>query len=67
MIDGEETPEGCVGCNPDEVRPLLERHGIKVEEVPRPRHAWTDVVCCTKCGRAWLLLPRKSSSKTPVA
>jgi len=26
--------------------------------VPRPRHAWTDVIVCPHCERAWLVLER---------
>ena len=65
--DSTTAPKGCLGCNPEEVGPVLERRGIKVEEVPRPRHAWGDVLCCDECGRAWMLMPRPSDPKTPVA
>lgn len=60
-------PPGCPGCNPDEILPLLDRRGIKVEEVPRPGHSWSDVVCCDDCGRAWLLMPGVTDVKKPVA
>lgn len=63
----DDAPEGCLGCNEEEIRPVLERHGINVQEVPRPRHAWSDVVPCPKCGRAWLLMPKAIDPKTPVA
>jgi len=63
----DTTPKGCLGCNPEGVGPVLERRGIKVEEVPRPRHAWGDVLCCNECGRAWMLMPRASDQKKPVA
>lgn len=62
-----EPPEGCPGCNPEEILPLLEARDIRVEEVPRPRHAWNDVVPCQRCGRAWLLMPREGQEGTPVA
>lgn len=63
----EQMPAGCPRCNPDEILPILDRRAIKVEEVPRPRHAWRDVICCEECGRCWLLMPRVSDSEKPVA
>jgi hypothetical protein len=67
MSDETEMPTGCPGCNPEEIAPILESRAIKVEEVPRPRHAWGDVLCCDQCGRCWLLMPRPSDSEKPVA
>ena len=29
--------------------------GVRVSEVPRPRHKWNDVLVCPNCGRAWLI------------
>jgi hypothetical protein len=63
----EEVPAGCPGCNPDGVLPLLEARNIRVEEVPRPRHAWTDIIVCEACGRAWLMIPRRGDPGAPVA
>ena len=65
--DSSSAPEGCVGCNPDEVQPLLDKHGIQVESVPVPKQAWSDVVICQKCGQAWLLMPREDDESKPVA
>jgi hypothetical protein len=31
--------------------------GVTMVEVPVPRHAWTDVLVCPNCGRAWLITP----------
>jgi hypothetical protein len=63
----DNAPEGCVGCNPDEVQPLLDKHNIQVEAVPVPKAGWSDVVICQKCGQAWLLMPRESDDTKPVA
>lgn len=59
-------PEGCLGCNPD-VEPVLEAHGITVEEIPLPKQPWSDVIVCPRCGRAWLLMPRDNDPDKPVA
>lgn len=68
MIDSaENAPEGCVGCNSEEIQPLLDARGIQVEAVPTPKTASTDVLVCQKCGQAWLLMPRKEDPKKPVA
>ena len=32
---------------------------IELTEIPRPRHAWPDVLVCPNCGRAFLLTPIK--------
>ena len=65
-MNEEGAPDGCLGCNPEEIGPLLEERGIKVESVPVPAQPWSDVVVCQKCGQAWLLMPRDDESK-PVA
>lgn len=55
-----EVPKGCLGCNPEAVRSMLEGMNIDtslISEVPRPRHNWGDVVCCDECGRAWMIRP----------
>ena len=62
-----KSPDGCLGCNPEEIKPMLDAHGIHVEEVPRPRHGWGDVFPCPQCGRTWVLMPRTSDEKKPVA
>ena len=32
--------------------------GLVAVEVPRPRHAWGDVLCCPHCDKAFLILKR---------
>lgn len=63
----EKGPEGCVGCNPEEIEPMLEERGIQVESVPTSQHGWRDVIVCPKCGQAWLLMPRDDDVGKPVA
>ena len=31
--------------------------GARLSLVPRPRHAWSDVLCCPNCDRAFLVIP----------
>lgn len=62
-----KAPEGCLGCNPDEIGPLLKERGIEVEKVPDAKHGWKDVIECPKCGQAWLLMPRDDDLDKPVA
>ena len=60
-----EPPQGCLACNleeQDKIRALLDKHGVRVEKVPTPSHAWRDVVVCPNCGQAWLMMPREESS-----
>lgn len=55
------TPDGCLGCNPKPVTRMLRAHGLdpaSFVEMPRPRHAWKDIVPCLRCGRYWLVMPR---------
>jgi hypothetical protein len=66
-VNSAFAPEGCLGCNPDEVQPLLDEHGITVESIPTPQNPSTDILVCKKCGQAWLLMPRVSDTKKPVA
>jgi len=62
-----KSPEGCAGCNPDEILPILEARDLDVEEVPATQHGWRDVIVCKRCGRAWLLMPRNDDPAKPVA
>lgn len=32
--------------------------GARLCEVPRPRHAWGDVLPCPNCERAFLVVPK---------
>jgi len=64
---GDETTEGCLGCNPEEIQPMLDEHGIQVEAIPTPEQGATDVIVCSTCGQAWLMMPRKDDPKKPVA
>lgn len=59
-----ENPSGCLGCNPEPIKAALVAKGMDpawFEEVPRPRHAWSDVLPCGECGRCWLF--RRSSTE----
>lgn len=44
--------------------------GQTLSEVPRPRHAWPDILCCPHggCGRAFLVVPQPKNNepKEPV-
>lgn len=37
---------------------------VDMTEVPRPRHAWSDIAICPNCGRAWLM--RKVTDHRPL-
>lgn len=67
MSAAREFPKGCMGCNPEEIKPLLEARGIHVEAVPGTPAASKDILVCGQCGQAWLLMPREGDPKTPVA
>ena len=52
---------GCLACNKEEVEAMLLANGAdltRFTQVPRPRHAWGDVLCCSECGAAWLIAPK---------
>lgn len=69
MSGRPDLPKGCMGCNADEIGPILKSRGITVVEldVATPWSAVKDVVVCQECGRAWLLMPREGDPRTPVA
>jgi hypothetical protein len=55
-----EAPHGCLGCNLEKMEAFFKAQGLPTDrftEVPRPRHAWGDIICCPDCGRAWLVTP----------
>lgn len=37
--------------------------GVRLAEVPPPRHHWNDVIVCPDCGRAWLVLGKPDESQ----
>lgn len=60
MTISVDMPSGCLGCNREKVEAYLKIQNVdlgRFTEVPRPRHKWSDVVCCGECGRAWLVAP----------
>lgn len=60
----QDFPDGCLGCNREPVIAAMKEIGgltdaqiARIVEVPKPRHAWSDVMVCPACGRAWLIKP----------
>lgn len=61
-----EPPNGCLGCNREKMEAYLKFQGVdlgRLTEVPRPRHNWSDIVCCPECGRAWLVTPASQEGR----
>ena len=61
------SPEGCAGCNPNEILPILEARDLDVQEIQVAHPGWEDVIVCKKCSRVWLLMPREDDTSKPVA
>lgn len=67
MSAATRPPDGCPGCNPEQVMRFLHRQGIHVEELPETATRSSDTIACDHCGRKWILMPRTGDRKTPVA
>lgn len=52
LVDKIDCDEGC------EIPP-----GVRLVRVPRPRHAWRDVLVCPHCGDAFFRLPSPSGDE----
>jgi Lar family restriction alleviation protein len=50
-------PTGCLNCNRDAVTAYFAQLKIdpaRFQLIPRPRHAWSDIVPCDQCGACWI-------------
>jgi hypothetical protein len=61
-------PDGCLSCNPEQSQEYLDKLralDIHVEPIPTPTNITPDVIVCSRCEQAWLLMP-KGTSKLPT-
>lgn len=67
MSEPIRPPDGCPGCNTEQVMRYLHGRGIHVEEIPEEATRSADSIACERCRRKWILMPRTGDVKTPVA
>lgn len=65
-VPSEPPTTGCLSCNAQQVSGFLASRDVDPADfqvVPRPRHAWTDVIECEACGVCWMFLPAPSAGE----